>query len=67
VGPTLRHGVRIPVDPEERRVRRGVEDASGVSSRADRAVEQNSPIPQSGHEQIDDLLDEDGGVFHMSI
>jgi hypothetical protein len=67
VGPTLGHGVRIPVDPDERGFGSGLEDAGRVASSADGAVEHDSPIPQSGHEQLDDLLDQDGGVFHMTI
>jgi hypothetical protein len=67
VGPTFGHGDRVPVDADESGLRSSVEDAGCVAPPADRAVEDDSPITQSRHEQLDDLLDQDGGVFHMTI
>jgi hypothetical protein len=63
----LLHGLLIPVDTDEDDLGRSFEESFGVAPAPKRGVDDDSPVKQSGQEQLDDSVDEDGFVIHIAI
>src|SRR5688572_25987097 len=66
-GPCRDQRVRITVDPHERRLTRGLEDAGGVSAPAHGCIDDDSPMLQRRNEELRNFVCENRLVFHWML